>query len=341
MLQRLGRWHLVVVITVLAFVFVVLLWPTEVPPRPSVLEETPAVELRGLPDAFESRRTPFSAHFRGVSTDFQLMSLFVMPSDTVAIRLSGTGTQPVALQADSGSVAQLASDTWQWIAPSTAGLHLLRLEQEQTREQMILKAFVKQPLHPDSLSINDYRIGQYQRTPFRENPFYTFPSGFIEVTPELLDERVSPHFVLGQFVAKQVSSFPKYLLLDERLLIKLEMLLAIVNDTLTSTPGFHVMSGFRTPHYNQLIGNETSYSVHLYGGAADVFIDTDNDGYMDDLNGDGASDVNDARILAELVEAQVGEPWYSPLVGGLGVYAPAPHRGPFIHIDVRGEPARW
>ena len=29
------------------------------------------------------------------------------------------------------------------------------------------------------------------------------------------------------------------------------------------------------------------------------------------------------------------------LVGGLGIYGPAPHRGPFIHVDVRGEAARW
>jgi len=29
------------------------------------------------------------------------------------------------------------------------------------------------------------------------------------------------------------------------------------------------------------------------------------------------------------------------LVGGAGVYAAASGHGPFIHIDVRGYPARW
>ena len=27
--------------------------------------------------------------------------------------------------------------------------------------------------------------------------------------------------------------------------------------------------------------------------------------------------------------------------GGLGVYGPASHRGPFVHIDLRGYRARW
>ena len=30
-----------------------------------------------------------------------------------------------------------------------------------------------------------------------------------------------------------------------------------------------------------------------------------------------------------------------PFVGGLGIYGPAPHRGPFVHVDTRGEPVRW
>ena len=82
-------------------------------------------------------------------------------------------------------------------------------------------------------------------------------------------------------------------------------------------------------------------SRHLYGDAADIYVDDDGDGQMDDLNEDGAVDVQDARLLAEIVEAQRDEPWYAPFVGGLGVYGPAPHRGPFIHVDTRGEPVRW
>jgi hypothetical protein len=91
----------------------------------------------------------------------------------------------------------------------------------------------------------------------------------------------------------------------------------------------------------------TSYSRHLYGGAADVFVDADGDGRMDDLNDDGRvtkADAHveaDAHILAALIEGLTSVPWYRPLVGGLSAYGPAPHRGPFVHVDVRGTKARW
>ena len=62
---------------------------------------------------------------------------------------------------------------------------------------------------------------------------------------------------------------------------------------------------------------------------------------MDDLTGNGISDVTEARILQRIVEETFADPPSPRLVGGLGLYGPRPHRGPFIHVDVRGEEARW
>ena len=340
MLRRLAGWHSIALVILVVFVGVILLWPSEVPPTPARLPEAPVVETRGLPDQYEPRRATFSIGFDGVETDLRLASIFVMPNDTVTLHATGT-TGEVSLAAKAGTVQSTGSASWLWTAPAKPGLYDLQFRRRRTRDAITLRAFVKVPFHPDSLAINGYQIGTYHREPYRDNPFYTFPDGFVEVQPHLLEERVTPHFVLGQFVAKQVSDYPKYLLLHERLLLKLELILDLVNQRGIRTPTFHVMSGFRTPHYNRLIGNETSYSVHLYGGAADVFVDTDEDVYMDDVNGDGEADVEDARWMAELVESQLDTPAFEPFVGGLGIYAPAPHRGPFIHVDVRGEPARW
>ena len=47
------------------------------------------------------------------------------------------------------------------------------------------------------------------------------------------------------------------------------------------------MSGYRTPFYNRSIGNQTRFSRHVYGDAADIYADDDGDGKMDDLDGDG------------------------------------------------------
>ncbi|WP_376696195.1 hypothetical protein [Wenzhouxiangella sp. EGI_FJ10305] len=32
---------------------------------------------------------------------------------------------------------------------------------------------------------------------------------------------------------------------------------------------------------------------------------------------------------------------FERLIGGLGLYGPRSHRGPFVHVDARGNAARW
>ncbi|MCG6988905.1 MAG: hypothetical protein LJF06_12095 [Gemmatimonadetes bacterium] len=99
------------------------------------------------------------------------------------------------------------------------------------------------------------------------------------------------------------------------------------------------MSGFRTPAYNAAIGNQTVYSRHLWGDAAAVYVDADGNGVMDDLNGDGRSDVQDARVLAGWIDQAVRK---VPLVpGGLAAYRRTAAHGPFVHVDARGFRARW
>jgi uncharacterized protein YcbK (DUF882 family) len=103
-----------------------------------------------------------------------------------------------------------------------------------------------------------------------------------------------------------------------------------------------VVSGFRTPNYNAHGGDTQgrgALSRHMYGDAADLAIDNDHDGRMDDLNGDGKVDVRDARIVAEAAERV--ERKYPNLVGGIGVYKPTGAHSGMVHIDVRGWRARW
>ena len=146
------------------------------------------------------------------------------------------------------------------------------------------------------------------------------------------------HFRLGQFLCKQEGD-PKFVVLRTRMLLQLETLLAEVNAAGIETPTFAVLSGYRTPWYNATIGNDTSYSRHAYGDAADIYVDRDGDGSMDDINRDGRVDDGDARVLYEIAEAHGGA--HPEFVGGIGLYGPKPHRGPFVHVDTRGYPARW
>ena len=172
---------------------------------------------------------------------------------------------------------------------------------------------------------------------------YANPVGFIEVTPENENTPVSEHFKLGDFLTHdQPNVWPKYLVLSPRLVDKLELVLADLEQHGINTKGVHVMSGFRTPQYNAT-GGETSgragLSRHMYGDASDIFIDNDGNGVMDDLNHDGRVDINDSRVI--LAAEDRVERAHPELVGGGGVYRAAAGHGPFIHIDTRGYRARW
>ena len=203
-------------------------------------------------------------------------------------------------------------------------------------------------MKPFSVKVNGwiggYHLGSWpfeQRSP--ENPAYANPRGFVEVTPQNFGTHVSDHFTLGQFVTKdQGSVWPKYVVLDPRLLDKLELTIAELARRGHPVRSLFVMSGFRTPEYNEQgvgAGGRSAVSRHQYGDAADVYPDDRGRGRMDDLNHDGRVDLKDAKILADAAEAV--EAQHPELVGGIGIYPATSAHGPFVHIDARGKRARW
>jgi hypothetical protein len=170
---------------------------------------------------------------------------------------------------------------------------------------------------------------------------YQNPPGFIEVTAENQDTKISEHFRLRDFLTHdQVRTWPKYLVLRDELVDKLELVIQQLEKQGVVVRRMTVMSGFRTPQYNGPGGDGRSgLSRHMYGDAADVFVDNDGDGRMDDLNRDGRVDHRDARVILDAAE-QV-ERRHPELQGGVGVYRATDSHGPFAHVDVRGWRARW
>jgi hypothetical protein len=169
------------------------------------------------------------------------------------------------------------------------------------------------------------------------------PSGFVEVTPENQDTQVSENFRLRDFLTHdQAGVWPKYLVLQETLIEKLELVIQELRESVgVEQPRLVVMSGFRTPQYNArgLRKGRAADSRHQYGDAADVFVDADGNGRMDDLNRDGKITKADATVLARAIERV--EQRYPELTGGVAVYKATRAHGPFVHVDVRGERARW
>lgn len=329
----------VAVLIVIAFAVFWLLIPSGVVSDASRLSSG---VLTTVPDTYRPETVSFSVRVNDLAVPYRVFGIFLMPGETVRFKATFESDGRSALaRAAAGRIEEVGEAQWTWTAPDLTGWYPITFSDQLVGEVVRLNAFVMEPYDPTSESVDTSHVGRYPARARRNNPVYERPKGFIQVTEENKDVLVSPHFTIGQFAAGGTAGYPKYLALQERLLVKLEAVLRKMNESGIHVNTFHVMSGYRAPIYSALIGNETEYSLHPYGAAADIFVDMDEDGYMDDLNGDGEATVEDAWILAELVESLREDSTYDALTGGLGIYGPATHRGPFVHVDVRGQAARW
>src|SRR5512146_3069105 len=115
---------------------------------------------------------------------------------------------------------------------------------------------------------------------------------------------LSPHFSKSEFADHKTGEC----VVNPALVAALEELRSLVGKTI------HIDSGYRSPSTNAAEGG-VSHSQHMLGNAADISID--------------GMDTYKLYVAADQVPAFAS--------GGIGVY---PGES-FIHVDVRGERARW
>lgn len=222
-----------------------------------------------------------------------------------------------------------------WTAPEKPGHHRLDVVDDAGKAVLTVTLFVLTPARSIDARgyLEGYRIGRYPRNA---------PRGFIRLDAEDMDIPISPSFTIGQFICKQQPGYyPKFLLVTEANIHRLEVLLAALNrEAITQAKTLFVMSGFRTPFYNAAIGS-ARLSRHMYGDASDVYVDTNpRDGVMDDLNGDGRITKADADFLYDFA-SRLFSARKDVAPGGLGSYSANAVHGPFVHSDGRGSKARW
>jgi uncharacterized protein YcbK (DUF882 family) len=192
--------------------------------------------------------------------------------------------------------------------------------------------------------IGNYRIGNW---PYEQGgapkPVYRPPAGLIEVTPQNRETWLSEHIQLKDFLTKgQDEVWPKYVAVQPRVLDKVELVIQELEAMGHPVKNIFAVSGFRTPAYNAGGGNTVGrgkLSRHMYGDAMDIAVDNDNNGIMDDLNGDGRINLSDARVIGAAVDRV--EAKYPNLVGGMHYYPPTGGHQGMVHIDTRGFRARW
>lgn len=282
-----------------------------------------------------------SVGIRGHVVRQQLFSLFASPGESISLTLPEHDSSELQLYLDDRVYGRPEPGQWSFEAPVRPGLYRLKLEHGDNESPVRLNLFVGIPATEiDGESLNGYRLGPPPPGHEVYRTLYRAPESFIEVTEDNVNTRLTPHFTLGQFLCKQEGTFPKYVALNESLLVLLENLLEAVRDAGYAVDTFGVISGYRTPDYNRRIGNVPN-SRHVYGDAMDLFIDEDGDGRMDDLNGDGSHNRADIDLLYQIVEQVKSRPDNAQLAGGIGRYYQASHHGGFIHVDARGYKARW
>ena len=239
---------------------------------------------------------------------------------------------PLALEAGESATldGETLSDGW---TPDAPGNHTLRIMANDGVYDLSVFVMTPSSRIDERGYIGKFRMGTY--------PNGTTPRGFIRLRQADMDMPVSPSFTVGQFICKQQPGlWPKYLLVSGENLARLETLLAsLKEDGLTDADTLFVMSGWRSPFYNTAIGS-AKLSRHMYGDAADVYIDhSPRDGVMDDINGDGKITKADANFMYDYSEELFDEE--DVVSGGLGSYKANAVHGPFVHVDARGRPARW
>ena len=310
------------------------LWPTV------VLALLHAVAPATAP-AFETGRSETPIRVNELEIPYRVFAIYALPGEVLDIGpADSSGVQPFDLSSDAGGLLQQSAAGWRWQAPDAPGIATVGIRSGADRIELNVVVLTPSTSVVDQ-RINGYRVGAYPKEPLNGNPLYLPPDGFIELTRDNADLELSPHFKLSQFPSKQSSEFPKYLVLREQLLLKLELLLEEVNHQGIAADTFTIMSGYRTPYYNAAIKN-VPYSRHVFGGAADIYIDVaPRDDVMDDLNRDGRSDYRDAQRLYRIADTLFSQPRNVMLRGGLGVYRRNAAHGPFLHVDARQQRARW
>ena len=291
--------------------------------------------------AFESKRLSFELIIEQEASNLDHFFYPILPGDTIVLSVISKHAGSIVLQNDGGSVSLTKPMHWQYIAPKTKGNYTISITDNVSHETMELTIFVMVAASKQKGEyLNGYRIGNYPAVTYKNRNKYKIPKGFIEVTEANKELYITPHFQLKQFLCKQASGWPKYIVLSPRLLIKLEHLLLEINKMGTLSNSLFIMSGYRTPYYNHSIGN-VKFSRHVFGDAADVYIDENGDSSFDDINKDGKINMNDADIIYQLVNKIDNNPELIHLLGGMGKYNKNARHTFFIHVDTRGYKARW
>lgn len=294
--------------------------------------------------AFSNEHANFSIVYDDLKIPLKIFSIFVMPGEEIKFSIAEEDRGQM-YQIELGGKIFESESSFTWQAQSESGHYQATIKEknnDSSASEIKINVFV---LHShqekNGQYLENFRIGHYPEIPVDKSEYYTKPDGFLKIEESLLEVNLTPHFKMEQFLTSQSEKLPQFIAIQESLLLKLEFFLEEVNNAGYQADTFGIVSLYRSPYFNKELGNNTDLSRHLFGDAADIYIDNSGNEWMDDLNEDGNSTRADADILYDLAVKFDQKEEFSALQGGVSSYKGNGVRGPFIHIDTRGFHVSW
>lgn len=284
-------------------------------------------------------------NLKGLQIDSDIFFVALMPREKIEIGITPKeNVKSIRWSASGGTLTGESETIRVYTAPSKSGDYEIEVRAREGEERVYarIKVFVMVPRSKmENGYIEGYHMGEYPDPGNRQGSDFQPPDGFIRVTPENKDELVSENYELGDFVCPSGGGYPKFIVLDEALVFKLEIVTKEFRRLGLLKGKMAFLSAFRSPAYN---GGRARFSRHMWGAAVDIYIDEDGRrGWMDDITRDGTVDIKDAILVYKVIEAIEKRGDFQGLKGGLGIYPAKPNHGPFVHMDVRHSQSsyRW
>jgi len=284
---------------------------------------------------------------RDLIVDSSIFFVRVLPGEAVQIEIKPkVSVTNIKWSVDGGGYLTGSGLYRLFVAPWKPGHYPVKIKARHggTKLEAVVHVFVLVPFsRVRNGKIGSFEIGTYPNPKERNNsPHYQLPIGFIKVNKADAGINISENYKLGDFLAHNYSKWPQYVLVDEKLVLKMELATRELRARGLMKTRFKVFSAFRPPARNRKAG-QAEFSRHQYGCAVDLYIDdSGKKGWMDDLNRDGRINLLDGLVLYRVVDNMEEDGLLKGLEGGIGAYPGRKSYGPFVHIDVRGGGvARW
>ncbi len=149
----------------------------------------------------------------GLEIHLPIFSVLVVPNAPITIKVKDNAAN-LTFTFEKRVITRNFIRNWRFNAPKTPGLYELKGKNSVDGTAVKINVFVLVPYSRMTHGeLEGYRIDAYPPPKKLKSIRYTTPAGFIRVDKKNKDILLTPHFRLSQFLCKQTTRYPQFLLL--------------------------------------------------------------------------------------------------------------------------------